>query len=94
MKGITMVKTMAVKITPETYPIAVACLAGGFAMIPLKRVIGAYLVINELQARRLKGERSPALVLGNGWMSKETLMRSWFFVGEKQKNGFREIHQR
>lgn len=44
-----MIKTMALKITEETYPIAVACLPDGFALIRKKFVLGHYLVINDLQ---------------------------------------------
>lgn len=44
-----MIKTLAVKITPATYPIAVACLPAGFALIKKRLVMGAYLVINDLQ---------------------------------------------
>lgn len=44
-----MIKTMAVKITEETYPIAIACLPPGFAQTNKKCVLGSYLVINDLQ---------------------------------------------
>jgi hypothetical protein len=44
-----MIKTLATKITPENYPIAVACLPPGFALIKKELVMGAYLVINDLQ---------------------------------------------
>lgn len=44
-----MIKTLATKITPETYPIAVACLPGGFVLIKKKLVMDSYLVINDLQ---------------------------------------------
>ena len=43
-----MIKTLAMKITPETYSIAVACLPDGFAHIKKKFVMGGYLVINAL----------------------------------------------
>jgi hypothetical protein len=44
-----MIKTLAVKITEETYPIAIACLPPGFASTNKKCVLGSYLVINDLQ---------------------------------------------
>jgi len=44
-----MIKTMAVKITEENYPIAVACLGAGFATTNKQCTIGAYLVINDWQ---------------------------------------------
>lgn len=44
-----MIKTLAVKITPETYPVAVACLPGGFVLLKKKLVMGSYLVVNDLQ---------------------------------------------
>ena len=43
------IKTMAVEITENTYPIAVACLPPKFALIRKKLVLGSYLVINDLQ---------------------------------------------
>lgn len=44
-----MIKTMAIKITEETYPIAVACLPDGFVHTKKKFVLGSYLIINDLQ---------------------------------------------
>lgn len=44
-----MIKTMAIKITEETYPIAVACLPDGFVHVKKKFVLGSFLVINDLQ---------------------------------------------
>ena len=45
-----MIKTMAVEINEATYPIAVACLPAGFAMLKKNEVFGSYLVINHLLA--------------------------------------------
>jgi hypothetical protein len=44
-----MIRTLAVEITEDTYPIAVACLPPGFALIKKKIVLGSYLVVNDLQ---------------------------------------------
>lgn len=67
-----VVKMMAVQINEGNYPIAVACLAAGFATIPQSKVLGAYLIINELGAETMEGEGiRPYLVLGNGWCSAE-----------------------
>lgn len=40
------IKQMAIRITRETYPIAVACLPAGFAVKPMNLVLGRILVIN------------------------------------------------
>ena len=50
-----MIKTMAVKITEETFPVAVACLGTGFATTNLECTMGAHLVINDY----LYPERQP-----------------------------------
>ena len=43
------IKTMAVRITEDTYPIAVACLPSTFSQIKKKLVFDSYLVINDLK---------------------------------------------
>jgi hypothetical protein len=87
------IPVMAVKITEETYPIAVACLAAGFATIPKKKVMGNYLVINKMEARTFKsqGER-PWLVMSNSHMSEKLFRANYRFVivGEPHK-GFTEV---
>lgn len=40
------IKQMAIRITRETYPIAVACLPADFAVKPMNIVLGRILVIN------------------------------------------------
>lgn len=44
-----MIKTLAMPITPDTYPIAVACLPPSFVLLKKKDVMGSYLVINDLR---------------------------------------------
>ncbi len=76
-----MLKTMAVKITEDNYPIAVACLAAGFATYPVKEVVGCYLVINELGVDTFKHEGDrPFLVVGNSWMTEKLFNETYQFV--------------
>ena len=66
------IKTMAVIISEETYPIAVACLAHGFATIPFGKVVGSILVINEICTKpNKKRNGEPILTLSNSWMSTD-----------------------
>jgi len=90
-----MPQMMAVRITKKTYPIAVACLAAGFAMIPRQRVLGAYLVINKPEAQNFgdEGER-PYLVLGNSWTSKRVFFDNYKFIGKELKNEFVPVELR
>ena len=59
-----MIKTMAVEINDNTYPIAVACLPAGFAMLKKTEVYGSYLVINHLLVDRTLDRDS------NQWISR------------------------
>lgn len=78
-----MLKTMAVRITKENYPIAVACLAAGFATIPLKETLGCYLVINEISAESFRKEGiRPYLVVSNIWMTTKSFIDTYQFVDE------------
>ena len=49
------IKTQAIIIDPSNYSLAVACLPGGFATIPPKKVFGSVLIINEIAAVKVKG---------------------------------------
>ena len=62
------IKTLACRIDENTYPIAVACLPGGFATIPFARVNGCYLVLNEITAIIRGTDTSPTAALTNGWL--------------------------
>lgn len=87
------IPVMAVKITEETYPIAVACLAAGFATIPKKKIMGNYLVINKMEARRFKGEgERPWLVMSNSHMSEKLFHTTYQFVGVEEPNVFTEVN--
>ncbi len=78
-----MLKTMAVRITKKNYPIAVACLAAGFAMYPMKKTLGHYLIINELEAENFNKEgKRPYLVVSNRWMTEEHFNNTRQFVDE------------
>ena len=68
------IHTLAIRITHETYSIAVACLAGGFATLPLSKVLGNVLVINELVARPVPKSRGPIVTLENSWMSEKDFL--------------------
>ena len=64
------VKTMAILITANTYQIAVACLAGGFATLPPISVFNHVLIINDVSSTKTNdGGVVPILI--NGWMSIE-----------------------
>lgn len=92
MKGSIMLRTMAVKISIKTYPIACACLAAGFATTPLEQVLDHYLVINELEAKRFKSEgERPILVIGNSWMSEKIFKENYKFKDEEMIDTFTEV---
>lgn len=60
------IQTQAIIIDPSNYSVAVACLPGGFATIPPKKVFGSVLVINEIDAVKIKGQY--VATLGNSYM--------------------------
>ena len=63
-KGYTMkyIQTQATIIDPSNYSVAVACLPGGFATIPTKKVLGSVLVINAIATKKIKGRYVVTLV--------------------------------
>lgn len=71
------IKTMAILITPKTYPIAVACLAGGFATLPPESVFNHVLIINNVCAKKIKG-RGLVPFLTNSWTSIDDF--NWEYV--------------
>ncbi len=82
-KGTIMLKTMAVRITKDNYSIAAACLAAGFATIPLRETLGCYLVINEMHAENFRKEgKHPYLVISNSWMTTKTFVDTYQFVDD------------
>ena len=72
------IKTMAILITPKTYPIAVACLAGGFAALPPESVFNHVLVINDVCAEKIEG-RGLVPDLTNCWMSIDDFV-DWYIA--------------
>ena len=71
------IKTLACLIDENTYPIAVACLPGGFATIPFAKVDGCYLVLNEMTAITRGTDTSPVAALTNGWLKPYEFDSRW-----------------
>ena len=89
MKHIT---TMAMRITEDTYPIAVACLPAVVATMPVKNVVGKYLVINDLSTRHTKdGAARFSLEVGNSWMPKRVFKDNFAFVKKELPGRFAEV---
>lgn len=81
-------------INEDTYPIAVACLAAGFATIPKEKVFGNILVINHLEAVELEGEgERPYLIVTNSWMSEEVFDERYTWIPEPHNTPFRRAEQ-
>ena len=80
------IKTLACLIDENTYPIAVACLPGGFATIPFARVKGCYLVLNELTAITRGTDTSPVAALTNGWLKSYEFKSRWRFLKTNHDN--------
>lgn len=84
---------MAVKITEETYPIAIACLPAGFALYPLSEVLGCYLIINKLQIKHF-GKKAPSILqLDNIWLQERFFRKSWKFKDKERLDRFSEIEK-
>ena len=87
---------MAMQINEVTYPIAVACLPGGFAAnYKESETYGCYLVINEMEAVSFQesGVR-PILTIGNKWMDEMSFFKQYRFIEEKSvENQFAEIEK-
>lgn len=90
------IKTLAVEITENTYPIAVACLPARFAMVPFSKVDGCILVINEYRAASYcETSGREILVVENGWFPKEEFEDEFRYLtpGRKGAN-FAEVERR
>lgn len=91
------VKTLAVQINEDTYPIAVACLPGHFVESAFAEVEGAWLVINDLvSAFGDEGEGSHVRhYLDNRWLPEEEFKTSYEVINRKAgapaKNAFVEV---
>lgn len=87
-----LLRTMAVKISKKTYPIACACLPAVFATIPLEKVLGHYLVINELEAKHIKSEgERPILIVSNTWMTEKVFEEIYLFKDAELIDIFVEV---
>ena len=86
-----MPKTMAMKITKENHPIAIALLPPHFAAFSLKEVVGAYVVINELGVTSSFIKPDSKLSVGNSWMPAKEFYKQYFFIYPKKKNQFVEV---
>lgn len=83
------IQKMAVKITEEIWPVATACLAGGFVKIPFERVEGCYLVINETYPERfIEMGLSPIITIQNCWLPAELFHETYTFVEKEEENKF------
>ena len=92
------IPTLAIEINEQNYPIAVACLPGGFAANhPRKSTYGSILIINELEAVKVKKQgRVPTLAYGNCWMSREQFFERFEVVSESARlidNEFVEVER-
>ena len=88
------IKTLACLIDENTYPIAVACLPGGFATIPFARVNGCYLVLNEVTAITRGTDTSPMAALTNSWLESYEFNTRWrFLTTNRDKHPFYEVER-
>lgn len=94
------IRTMAVQINNENWPVAVACLGGRFAATPFSEVNGAYLVINEIEqqfgfVRQYGGRRYPnrEITLSNNWYPAEAFKQVYGFDKRKNHGQFFEVHR-
>ena len=77
------IKTQAILITEETYPIAVACLPAGFAEYPFDNVDGCWLVINVPGAQDGDEYHSPRVGIYNEWLHPKTFFAKYKDVNKK-----------
>ena len=70
------IKTLAIAINKNTYPIAVACLPPGFTQCGFYSVKGNILVINDVSWTRERKSRSGdrVLKLGNSYMNMDVFI--------------------
>lgn len=88
---IMLIKTMAVKITEKTYPIAVACLAAEFLTASPKETYGHYLVINRVVPETSETGPMKAFYMQNKTYSEEAFRASYEFVDGELKTNFAEV---
>lgn len=81
------IKTQAILITEETYPIAVACLPAGFAAYPFANVKGYWLVINvpgTYDRNSFDGDNfSPLVTVHNLWIHPNEFSEKYDVINKK-----------
>ena len=81
------IKTMAILITEDTYPIAVACLPAGFAAYPFDNAKGFWLVINVpglYDRNSFDGDGvSPLITLHNLWISQSEFLNKYKIINQR-----------
>lgn len=77
------IKTQAILITEETYPIAVACLPAGFAEYPFDNVKGCWLVINVPGAQDGDEYHSPRVGIYNEWVHPKLFVDRYEVINKK-----------
>lgn len=81
------IKTQAILINEETYPIAVACLPAGFAAYPFANVNGYWLVINvpgSYDRNSFDGDNfSPLVTVHNLWISNKEFTKKYNIINQK-----------
>ena len=83
------IDTYAAPIGEHNYPLAVACLPGGFAARPIGDVVGEWLVINARVPRQFKETgKSSILTIGNYWMTSTEFEEKYKIAGPPNEFGF------
>lgn len=77
------VKTQAININEETYPIAVACLPGAFAEIPFANLTDSWLIINMFTSWGRDEYSTPIARLSNGWVTANEFATKYNVVNRK-----------
>lgn len=77
------IKTQAIKITEETYSIAVACLPGGFAMIPFANVENHWLIINTVTTVYIEDLNQDIATIENQWLNDEDFQARFNEINKK-----------
>lgn len=89
------IPTMAMKITKNTYPIAVACLPAGFATYAFEEIRNCYVVINEPQPQQdIELGGGTLLVIANSWRTERRFQDAYEFVGEEKKEQFTKVKKK
>lgn len=83
---------MAAQITPELYPVAIACLPPIVATLSPSAVIGQYLVLNTILVTPGPA-RDQRREIGNTWMTDEQFWELYSFVEEELEGIFIEVER-